>query len=239
MFNLPRSRYGVSSLCAAALLSIAPPPAVASDLSSNLSNPTMGSESASGARWLCASFATDASSHTLSAVTLLLANPLAGAAQVSIYSSAALEPGALIATLNSPSSYSATPAPTMFKAAGVTLAPTTTYWVVLRPLSGQFDWSWTGNNSGSGPGFQPTWGVSTDSGEFWWTQDIYPTQMAVTVDECLCVADYSCDGFVDGIDYDQFNNDFEAGNGWADINGDGFVDGIDYDTFNNAFEAGC
>jgi hypothetical protein len=54
-----------------------------------------------------------------------------------------------------------------------------------------------------------------------------------------CPADYNGDGFVDGIDYDQFNNDFEAGNIAADYNGDGFVDGIDYDQFNNDFEAGC
>jgi hypothetical protein len=54
-----------------------------------------------------------------------------------------------------------------------------------------------------------------------------------------CRADYNGDGFVDGIDYDTFNNDFEGGNPAADYNGDGFVDGIDYDTFNNEFEAGC
>jgi hypothetical protein len=54
-----------------------------------------------------------------------------------------------------------------------------------------------------------------------------------------CPADYNGDGFVDGIDYDLFNNDFEAGSMAADYNGDGFVDGIDYDLFNNDFEAGC
>jgi acid phosphatase len=54
-----------------------------------------------------------------------------------------------------------------------------------------------------------------------------------------CPADYNHDGFVDGIDSDQFNNAFEAGSGAADFNGDGFVDGIDYDSFMNAFEAGC
>jgi hypothetical protein len=59
--------------------------------------------------------------------------------------------------------------------------------------------------------------------------------------EVFCRADYNMDGFVDGIDYDQFNNDFEAGSLAADYNGDGFVDGIDYDLFNNDFETngGC
>jgi hypothetical protein len=54
-----------------------------------------------------------------------------------------------------------------------------------------------------------------------------------------CKADYNHDGFVDGIDYDQFNNAFEAGDPAADLNGDGFVDGIDYDQFMQDFENGC
>jgi hypothetical protein len=54
-----------------------------------------------------------------------------------------------------------------------------------------------------------------------------------------CPADYNNDGFVDGIDSDQFNNDFEAGDSCADLNGDCFVDGIDSDYFNNEFESPC
>jgi hypothetical protein len=58
-----------------------------------------------------------------------------------------------------------------------------------------------------------------------------------------CPADYNHDGFVDGIDYDSFNNAFEnpdpAEQIRADYNHDGFVDGIDYDLFNNDFETPC
>jgi hypothetical protein len=58
-----------------------------------------------------------------------------------------------------------------------------------------------------------------------------------------CPADYNGDGFVDGIDSDLFNNDFESADPnrqiIADYNGDGFVDGIDYDMFNNDFETQC
>jgi hypothetical protein len=54
-----------------------------------------------------------------------------------------------------------------------------------------------------------------------------------------CRADFNLDGFVDGIDYDEFNNLFERGDINADVNFDGFVDGIDYDSFNNWFEMGC
>jgi hypothetical protein len=55
----------------------------------------------------------------------------------------------------------------------------------------------------------------------------------------VCTADYNCDGFVDGIDYDQFYNDFEAGNIAADYNQDGVVNATDNDLFNNDFEVGC
>jgi hypothetical protein len=59
----------------------------------------------------------------------------------------------------------------------------------------------------------------------------------------MCPADFNNDGFVDGIDYDSFNNAFESTDPevqqQADFNGDGFVDGIDYDSFNNAFETPC
>lgn len=54
-----------------------------------------------------------------------------------------------------------------------------------------------------------------------------------------CPADFNHDFFVDGLDSDQFNNEFDVGSGAADFNGDGFVDGIDYDSFMNAFEIPC
>jgi hypothetical protein len=60
-----------------------------------------------------------------------------------------------------------------------------------------------------------------------------------TAPATACPADFNGDGFVDGLDYDQFNNAFESGDRAADFNRDGFVDGLDYDQFNNAFEAGC
>lgn len=161
-----------------------PSSAWAVDLSNNLSDVNGGTESASSTRWLAASFATGTAAHALNYVTLLLANTSAGAAQVSIYSNGGLEPGSLVATLTSPASYSATLAPTAFTTAGVNLAANTTYWIVLRPTSGTFLWGWTGDNTGSGAGFQHTWGISEDSGAFWWSFDTYPTQFSVTVDAC-------------------------------------------------------
>lgn len=59
----------------------------------------------------------------------------------------------------------------------------------------------------------------------------------------LCLADFNCDAFVDGFDYDDFVLCFEGGTcpsgKTADFNGDGFPDGFDYDEFVTQFETGC
>jgi hypothetical protein len=65
----------------------------------------------------------------------------------------------------------------------------------------------------------------------------YSPRLELTLN-VFSAADFNLDGFVDGIDYDLFNNAFEAGETAADYNNDCFVDGIDYDLFNNAFEGG-
>ncbi len=62
---------------------------------------------------------------------------------------------------------------------------------------------------------------------------------AALVEVAESIGDFNNDGFVNGIDYDEFADLFESGDMGADINNDGFVNGIDYDTFAEAFEAGC
>lgn len=54
-----------------------------------------------------------------------------------------------------------------------------------------------------------------------------------------CFADFNCDGFVNGDDYDSFASLFEPGDAGADLNCDSFVNGDDYDLFASAFESGC
>jgi hypothetical protein len=146
-------------------------------LSDNLSNPSAGTETASGTTWLSSSFGTDASGYTLNSVTLLLEG--SGQAEVSIYSDGGLEPGSLVGTLTSPNGYSSGLSDTTFTTAGIALAADSTYWVVLRAISGSFGWSWTASDSGTGAGFQDTWGQSIDGGSTWFAFDSSPTQMSV------------------------------------------------------------
>src|SRR5437879_3498407 len=114
-------------------------------LSNNLSNATTGTEAATGNRWLTSSFGTGTSAYTLSSVTLLLANSTSGTARLDLYSDGGLEPGSLISTLTPPASFPTTLGNATWTSNGVTLSLNTTYWVVLRANSGQFDWAWTSN----------------------------------------------------------------------------------------------
>ncbi|MCC6970256.1 MAG: immunoglobulin domain-containing protein [Phycisphaerales bacterium] len=64
----------------------------------------------------------------------------------------------------------------------------------------------------------------------------------VTSDAALvvvCLADFNCDGFVNGNDYDEFAELFDYADPAADLNADGFVNGDDYDLFASAFDLGC
>lgn len=150
-------------------------------LSNNLSEPTGGTEAATGDTWLTASFGTDTSAYDLTSVTLLLQRTsIGGTAELDIYSDGGLEPGSLLGTLTSPGSISTSLGETTFTASGITLSSDSTYWLVLKATSGEFDWGWAGDNSGSGVGFQHTWGVSDDEGATWFTYDSYPTQMLVS-----------------------------------------------------------
>lgn len=153
-------------------------------LSDNLSSTSGGVETTTGNRWLATSFGTGAASaYTLDSVTLLLANTstgIAGSARLDLYSQSLLAPGSLIGSLVSPASYSTSLANTTFTAAsGLSLSANTTYWVVLKGTSGSFDWSWTSANTGTGAGYQNTWGETDDAGASWYTYDLFPTQIRV------------------------------------------------------------
>jgi len=62
---------------------------------------------------------------------------------------------------------------------------------------------------------------------------------SLTFRAATCFADFDCNGFVNGDDFDTFVVLFEAGNPDSDVDGNGFPNGDDFDAFAAAFIAGC
>ena len=171
----------VETLLGAALLLLSPA-LPAADLFDNLDRSAAGAEVLSGEGRLAAAFSGGSTGDTLQSVTLVLARTSAGgSAAVEIRSDEGLEPGALVATLTPPGSYSSSPQPTTFGADAVPLEAGATYWVNLRAVEGTFEWTWTADNTGSGGGFSTLWDSSDDGGAGWYTHDLYPLQLRVTV----------------------------------------------------------
>ncbi len=63
------------------------------------------------------------------------------------------------------------------------------------------------------------------------------TSFAATL--AVCAADFDCDGFVTGEDFDQYIAAFVNGSVNTDFDGDGFVTGEDFDAYIAAFAVGC
>jgi len=141
-------------------------------LSDNLSTSVYAYESVTTTRWVTASFGTDGMSYDLNSVTLQMYLAIEGVAEADIYTDKSLQPGSLVGVLTSPDSYPTSDANVTFTASGITLNPNSTYWLVLKAISGEFDWAWTMDDAGSGVGFQHTFGHSSDSGKTWDTYDI-------------------------------------------------------------------
>jgi Immunoglobulin domain len=55
----------------------------------------------------------------------------------------------------------------------------------------------------------------------------------------MCVADFNCDGGVDGADVESFITTWETGDSLADVNADGGVDGGDVEYFFSRWQGGC
>lgn len=153
-------------------------------LSNNLGKPVADFEQLTDPEhWVASSFATTATADTVLSVTLLMDRYSSdGVAELDIYTDSSDAPGTLVAALTPPGSYSSALEETTFTApgGGLPLAPSTTYWVVLKALNGDFDWAWTESSQGSGPGFQHTWSSTYDSGATWLTFHEEPMLMKVT-----------------------------------------------------------
>lgn len=177
MFNMNLGIFAATTLIACYT-------ANAIDLSNNLTNATFSTEQAATTRPLAASFTTASSSRVLNHVTLLLSAGAGSACRVAIYTDSGMQPGTQVGLLTSPATFNTVLTPTTFTTSGFSLAANTTYWLVLTPLSGSFQWGWSAVETGTGPGFTGVWAMSEDSGAFWWSINSYSLQMRVVSDEC-------------------------------------------------------
>jgi hypothetical protein len=231
MSHRPRCWHGLLTCVALAAVHGAAMPAIAQTvLSTNLTATTTDVETVTGTDWLTASFGTGTSAMLLDSATLKLASTVTGSATLRLYTDGGLQPGTLVGTLTSPTSYSTTLADTTFTSGSLMLAANTTYWLVLSATSGSFDWAWTTDNTGTGVGFQHVWGESEDAGETWFTLDVYPTQFSVTAS--LLAADFNSSGGVTAADLSLLRSNYglagTATTAQGDADGDLDVDGADF-----------
>jgi hypothetical protein len=155
------------------------PAAWAETLSSNLGANVYFTEPVGGATWIGAGFSTGPTTYTLDAATLLMQEDLPGSVALDLYSDVSGRPGSLLGSLTSPSNFSSTLTSTEFTGTNLTLVANSAYWLVLQSKGGEYEWAYTDNNTGSGPGFAGTWGASDNAGASWLVSDIDPMIMQV------------------------------------------------------------
>jgi hypothetical protein len=116
--------------------------------------------------WVAQSFTTDATSYTLSSITIQMVTNVGGGFTLSLYDTNAGNPGMLVDTLTG--STSPNELTTYLPSATVLLNPSTTYFAVAKASSGSYGWRLTGSTSQTGPGtIGDTAIVSLDSGSSW------------------------------------------------------------------------
>ena len=139
-------------------------------------------------------------------------------------------PAAKIGTFTGPATTLAhTLVSTTFTIGGVSLAPSTNYWLVLHGFSG---WGWTADVTSS-------WATSPDSGMSWTTSTLNPPQFSV-ISGLAAIGDYNGDGTVDAADYTVWRDtlgsttDLRA-NGNNSGASAGIIDQADYDYWERNF----
>ena len=176
-------------LAATALLAAASTSRASVVLSDNLSSFGDGVEWVTGSYYVTSSFGTDAHAYNLTSVVLPVSLLIAGSgsdAQVDIYTSVGAgvgQPGVVVGSLTSPGSISTAITELTFTASGIALSPSSTYWVVVKGVAGsEVHWEWTMDRTGSGVGFQGTFGYSFDAGLSWTVLDAAPQKMQVNAE---------------------------------------------------------
>ncbi|MBV8867127.1 MAG: hypothetical protein JO210_17150 [Acidobacteriaceae bacterium] len=160
----------------------------ATTLSDNLTSPTFATELINGTTWITAGFRTASSSYLLNSATFLMQQDSPGTLNVALYSSTAMQPannlgyqpGSQLGSLTATATFPSLLGQVTFGGNNLLLTPDTTYWLVMSaPISGSYEWAYESGNSGSGIGFNPSWGISNDSGASWFTDNLQPMQMSV------------------------------------------------------------
>jgi hypothetical protein len=125
--------------------------------------------------WPAREFTTDASAYSLNTVTLdFRPNSSSNTAvpELDIYSDANDAPGQLVAHIAAPDLSAGFPQYGEFTASGVTLAPNSAYWAVLKASdNGIIGWAISPDSSGSGVGFTTNAAYSLDAGTTWTTEN--------------------------------------------------------------------
>lgn len=146
-------------------------------ISDNLFASTAFTETVQGQTWVGAPFRTTTAA-SLTSVSLLLGESSPGVAVLSLYSGSA-QPETLVGALKAPASYTPQLSVATFTGNGLTLAAVGSYWIVLQASSGQYQWAFTEELTGLGPGFTPGWGITDNAGAKWFTAQSEPMQMQV------------------------------------------------------------
>ncbi|MGD1089533.1 MAG: choice-of-anchor R domain-containing protein [Verrucomicrobiota bacterium] len=128
-------------------------PAQATVYVSNISDTTADTVEALGANWLAAEFTTGADSggYSLDSVDLLFSDTSGSSGSgfvLMLYANSSGQPDSSIGTLSG-SSAPDTAGTYNYTASGITLSPSTPYWLVARPtaLTGPYLWNYTASTS--------------------------------------------------------------------------------------------
>jgi hypothetical protein len=154
----------------------------ATTLSSNLGETVSSTEFVGGDTWITSSFATDSSAYLPSNAVLLLSGTSDAVAKLYLYSNSSGHPGTSLGLLQLTSNLTSSLTPTSFSGNNLPLAANSNYWLVLQASAGDVEWAWTTSTSGSGVGFQHTWGATDDGGGSWITFAQDPMIFSVTAD---------------------------------------------------------
>jgi hypothetical protein len=159
-------------------VSVTERPISAATLADNLNQPTSATELVTNDSFVGASFETSNYDSTLKQVDVRLKTTVASDPLIQLYSDSGGAPGVIRGSLGSASANASSEL--SFSGNGLLLTANTTYWIVAKAEStNTFEWSYANTNSGVGPGFQPTWAITYDSGITWFTEDTLPMQMRV------------------------------------------------------------